>query len=197
MTKTKEEIRADLIVKARELLTTKGLEFLTARKLADYSGYSVGTIYNQFKSMDSLIVWENCRTLEELYEVLMTAEMGSDAYENLNRLLEKFVGFVLANKILWFTLYNTHFQNTVESYEPYYLRRIIKIVRLLERNLHKLFIKVSGKERRVSAEVLFITVFSLSSLLTTEKEFAGLEKEYVVRILFNTYLAGMSYLAEK
>ena len=145
MTKTKEEIRADLIVKARELLTTKGLEFLTARKLADYSGYSVGTIYNQFKSMDSLIVWENCRTLEELYEVLLTAEMGSDAYENLNRLLEKFVGFVLANKILWFTLYNTHFQNTVESYEPYYLRRIIKIVRLLERNLHKLFIKVPGK----------------------------------------------------
>ena len=47
MTKTKEEIRVDLILKAREILKDKGLEFLTARKLADYSGYSVGTIYNQ------------------------------------------------------------------------------------------------------------------------------------------------------
>lgn len=31
MAKTKEEIRVDLIVKARELLVDKGLDFLTAR----------------------------------------------------------------------------------------------------------------------------------------------------------------------
>ena len=55
MTKTKEEIRVDLILKAREILKDKGLEFLTARKLAEYSGYSVGTIYNQYKSMDNLM----------------------------------------------------------------------------------------------------------------------------------------------
>ena len=70
MTKTKEEIRADLILKARELLVDKGFEFLTARKLADYSGYSVGTIYNQFKSMDNLFLEENAQTLDELYKVL-------------------------------------------------------------------------------------------------------------------------------
>ncbi len=196
MAKTKDEIRVDLIVKAREMLKDKGLEFLTARKLSDYSGYSVGTIYNQFKSMDNLVIWENCQTLDELYETLRTAEMGSDAYKNLNQLLEKFVDFVLEHKNLWFTLYNTHFQNTVERYEQFYLRRIIKIVQLLESNLYKLFVNVPDKERKVSAEVLFITVFALSSLLTTEKEFARLEKRYVVRILFSTYLAGLSYLAE-
>ena len=103
MAKTKEEIRVDLIVKARELLKEKGLDYLTARKLADYSGYSVGTIYNQFKSMDTLIMWENCQTLDELYQVLETAEFGSDAYVNLTHLLEKYVDFVLGNKNLWFT----------------------------------------------------------------------------------------------
>ena len=36
----KEKIRIDLLVKSRELLQEKGLDFLTARKLADYSGYS-------------------------------------------------------------------------------------------------------------------------------------------------------------
>lgn len=56
------------------------------------------------------------------------------------------------------------------------MRRIIKIVQLLENNLHKLFADVPDKERKVSAEVLFITVFALSSLLTTEKDFARLEK---------------------
>ena len=83
------------------------------------------------------------------------------------------------------------------DFELFYLRRIIKIVQLLEHNLHKLFVKVPAGERRVSTEVLFIAVFALSSLLATEKEFARLEKRYVVRVLFNTYLAGMSYLAKK
>ena len=195
MTKTKEEIRADLILKARELLVDKGIEFLTARKLADYSGYSVGTIYNQFKSMDNLFLEENAQTLDELYKVLTSAEMGSDVYLNLNKLLDKFVQFVLENKNLWFALYNTHFQNAANGYDVFYLRRIVKIVRLLERNLKKLFLKVPHREREVSSQVLFITIFALSSLLTSEKEFVSLEKKYVVRILFNTYLAGMCYLA--
>lgn len=197
MAKTKEEIKIDLIIKARELLKDKGLDFLTARKLADYSGYSVGTIYNQFKSMDNLIVWENCYTLDELYETLKVAEFGSDAYKNLNALIEKFVDFVLDNKNLWFTLYNFHFKNDLKEHELFYLRRIIKIVWVLENNLHKLFRKVPENERKVSTEVLFISLFALSSLLATEKEFVRLEKRYVVKVLFNTYLAGMSYLADR
>lgn len=197
MAKTKEEIRTDLIAKAREMLSNFGYEFLTARKLSDYSGYSVGTIYNQFKSMDNLIICENSQTLDELYATLLEAEMGSDVYKNLNLLLEKFVEFVLSHKNLWFTLYNTHFQNTIDSFDIFYLRRIIKIMRLLEVNLRKLFTKISEKERRVSSDALYISTFALSSLLTTEKEFTGLSKRYVVRMLFNTYLAGMSCLNKK
>lgn len=194
MLKPKEEMKLDLIIKARELLKNKGLEFLTARKLADYSGYSVGTIYNQFKSMDNLFMWENCQTLDELYQQLLSVEFGSDAYRNLNQLLDKFVEFVLNNKSLWYALYDFHFRNQETKCETFYLRRIVKIVQVLEHNVHKLFVLVPDKERVVSTEVLFTTVFALSSLLTMEKEFSRLEKRYVVKILFNTYLAGMSYL---
>lgn len=196
MAKTKEEIRVDLIVKAREILKDKGFDFLTARKLSEYSGYSVGTIYNQFKSMDNLVMWENCLTLDELNEYLKKAEMSSDAYANLNRLVEKFVDFVLENKNLWFTLYNFHFKDIMDDYAVFYLRRIVKIIQVLENNLCKLFVKVPGGERKVSTEVLFITLFALSSLLTTEKEFVRLNKKYVVKVMFNTYLAGISMLAK-
>ena len=196
MAKTKEEIRVDLIVKAREILKDKGFDFLTARKLSEYSGYSVGTIYNQFKSMDNLVMWENCLTLDELNEYLKKAEMSSDAYVNLNRLVEKFVDFVLENKNLWFTLYNFHFKDIMDDYAVFYLRRIVKIIQVLENNLCKLFVKVPGGERKVSTEVLFITLFALSSLLTTEKEFVRLDKKYVVKVMFNTYLAGISMLAK-
>lgn len=197
MFKNKDEIRNDLIKKARELLKSKGLEFLTARKLSDYSGYSVGTIYNQFKSMDNLVILENGQTLDELYAILSKIDFGSDVFHNLNKILDKFVDFVLKNKNLWFTLYHFHFINSLERFDVFYLRKIIKLMQILDRNLHKLFVHISYKERSVSVEVLFITLFALSSLLTSEKEFARLEKKYVVRVLFNTYLAGVSYLNVK
>lgn len=195
--KSKEEIRLDLIVKSREIIKNKGVENLTARKLAEYSGYVVGTIYNRFKSMDELVMWENCLTLDELYGELKKVEMTSDAYINLNRLLDKFVCYVLNNKNLWFTLYNFHFKGVVDEFEIFYLRRIIKIIRLLENNLSKLFVSVSSSERKVVTEVLFISLFALSSMFTTEKEFKRLEKKYVVKVMFNTYLAGISCLREK
>lgn len=197
MAKSKEEIRIDLIVKAREILKEKGLTFLTARKLSDYSGYSVGTIYNQFKSMDTLIMWENCQTLDELYGALYSVEMKSDAYANLNLLLEKFVDFVFEHKNLWFTLYHFHFTGAAGGSSVFYLKRIVKIIRLLENNLRKLFAFVPGNERRVATDVLFVSLFALSSLLTTDREFARLDKRYVVKLLFNTYLTGVSYLAEQ
>lgn len=195
--KTKEDIRADLIAKAREILVDKGLDFLTARKLSDYSGYSVGTIYNQFKSLDLLFIQENILTLDELWQALKSAELGSDAYKNLNSLLNKFVDYVLEHKNVWFALYHFHFIKGLGKNDLVYLKKIIKIVKLLENNLRKLFVRVPAKERLVSGEVLFATLFALSSFLTTEKEFAHLEKKYVVRVLFNTYLAGMSCLAKK
>ena len=49
MTDKKDNIRAALLAKGRELVSEKGPEFLTARKLSEASGYSVGTIYNQFR----------------------------------------------------------------------------------------------------------------------------------------------------
>ena len=195
--RSKEEIRLDLIVKSREIIKEKGIENLTARKLADYSGYVVGTIYNRFKSMDELVMWENCLTMDELFEELKKTEMTSDAYINLNRLLDKFVGYVLNNKNLWFTLYNFHFKNVVDEFQIFYLRRIIKIIQLLENNLSKLFVGVLSGERKVATEVLYISLFALSSMLTTDKEFERLEKKYVVKVMFNTYLAGVSCLKEK
>ena len=123
--------------------------------------------------------------------------MTSDAYINLNRLLDKFVGYVLNNKNLWFTLYNFHFKNVVDEFQIFYLRRIIKIIQLLENNLSKLFVGVLSSERKVATEVLYISLFALSSMLTTDKEFERLEKKYVVKVMFNTYLAGVSCLKEK
>ena len=55
----KDNIQENLVNKGRELISRNGAEGLTARKLSDASGYSVGTIYNQFGNMDNFILIQN------------------------------------------------------------------------------------------------------------------------------------------
>ena len=46
----KDNVRRLLLDTGRRLVTEKGAEYLTARKLSEASGCSIGTIYNQFKT---------------------------------------------------------------------------------------------------------------------------------------------------
>ena len=80
----------------------KGADYLTARKLAEASGYSVGTIYNQFGTMDNFVLEQNKQTLDELIRFMMRTPKGESSYQMLNRYLDAFVAFVLANRNLWF-----------------------------------------------------------------------------------------------
>ena len=77
---TKDNIREYLLAKGRELVVSQGAAFLTARKLAEASGCSVGTIYNQFANMDNFIMAENLQTLDELAGSLRKLSPDSSAF---------------------------------------------------------------------------------------------------------------------
>ncbi len=196
MINMKDNIRNILLEKGRELVCEKGADYLTARKLSDASGYSVGTIYNQFANMDNFILAQNMRTLDDLYDYLSRQLKDSNDYKNLNRYLDGFVNFVLANPNLWFLLYRFHLQSEVTRLPKPYLRKLVKITRIWEPSFNSVFDKLSVKERRLSMQVLWVSLFSLSSFLTTKAldNFSKLNKKTVSKLLLNTYLAGLSVL---
>ena len=79
MLENKENIRPSLLSAGCRLVEEKGAEYLTARKLSEASGYSVGTIYNQFANMDEFICALNLETLRELQkrmEPIKTSTLG-------------------------------------------------------------------------------------------------------------------------
>lgn len=196
MTNSKDNIREILMDKGRELVREKGADFLTARKLSEASGYSVGTIYNQFANMDNFVLAQNMQTLDELYAYLSKLMKDSSDYKNLNRYLDGFVGFVLANPNLWFLLYRFHLQSTVKKLPKEYLRKMVKITQIWEPSFDEVFQKLGTKERRLSMQVLWLSLFTMSSFLTTKAldNFSRLNKKTVCKLLLNTYLAGLSVL---
>lgn len=193
---TKDNIREILISKGRELVINNGAEFLTARKLADASGYSVGTIYNQFANMDNFVMAENLQTLDELHAYLVRLTPDSSSYKTLNRYLDGFVSFVMSNRNLWFMLYHFHLQSSIEKLPRVYLRRLMQIMEIWSPAFDEAFKSITVKERRLSMQVLWLSLFSMSSFLTTRvlDNFGMVNKKTVCKLLLNTYLAGLSAL---
>jgi len=192
---SKDNIQENLIQTGRAIVEQKGVEFLTARKLSEASGYSVGTIYNQFGNMDNFILIQNYLTLEALYKKFLEIK-ETNPYERLNKYVSVFVSFVMENKNFWFMVYKFHLNQSERSFSVTYLKHISKMIMLIDKTFKELYPNLKTKKRYVSVQVLWITLFALSSLLTTDslKTYSKLKQIKICAFVLNTYLTGIKFL---
>lgn len=197
MTETKDNkkanIREILLNTGRELVKSKGADFLTVRKLSEASGCSVGTIYNQFANMDNFVIEQNMMTLDELSGAMRQIARGNDAYKNLSRFTDVYVGWVLSNANLWFLLYNFHLHHSGGKLPQEYRRRFMKIVKIWEPDFDLISEKFGMREKKVFRQVLLLSMFTLSSFLTTQQT-SKLSRSNICKLLLNAYLAGIKVL---
>lgn len=191
----KDNIQENLIQTGRQIIEEKGIEFLTARKLSEASGYSVGTIYNQFTNMDNFILIQNYLTLDALHKRLSEVNI-EPAYERLNAYVSVFTEFVMENTNFWFMVYKFHLNQSERSFSTTYLRRISKMIMLINQTFKELYPDLNNLKRNVSAQVLWISLFALSSLLTTNsiKTYSKINQTKISSFLLNTYLTGIKFL---
>ena len=95
MQNLKDNIHQKLIATGRDLVKSKGVDFLTARKLSEASGCSIGTIYNQFASMDDFIAEQNEITMLEMIESFDNVKTTTDSFKNLNLYIDTFSNYIL------------------------------------------------------------------------------------------------------
>ncbi len=189
----KAEIRALLIRTGRGLAEQKGAEFLTARKLSEASGCSVGTIYNQFANMDNFIIEQNILTLDELFEALRKIVPSQDSYKNLNMYIDVYAGWVLRNENLWFLLFNFHLHHKGKCLPTAYLRRFVRLEEIWRKDFEREVNDFGVKERKLFRRVLMLALFSLSSFLATQQG-GKISRKNICRLLLNSYLAGLKVL---
>lgn len=192
----KDNIQENLVSKGRELISQKGSDGLTARKLSEASGYSVGTIYNQFGNMDNFILIQNYLTLDALYSRLSTLRAKGSAYQQLNLYTREFINFVLENKNLWFLVHSFHLNNNNRRFSKIYLRRVVQITQLVEDAFKTLYPKIETPERILMLQVMWLSLFSLSSFLTTDAldKFSKINKKTLCELFLNSFLAGLKVL---
>lgn len=192
----KEQIRLNLLAVGRKLVVEKGPEFLTARKLSEASHTSVGTIYNQFATMENFINAENIQTLDELYAAMRVIVTEANPYANLNRYVDVFSHFVINNPYLWSLVFKAHLNNEKPIFSFEYLRKTRKIEKLLEIQLQIMFGSLGHAERRLAAQVLEMSLFAVSGFLAAKgwDNLRQVNKYNICKLLLNTYLAGLDGL---
>jgi AcrR family transcriptional regulator len=195
----KDNIQKHLLNIGRQLIQEKGTDALTVRKLSEASGCSVGAIYNQFSNMDKFIMYQNYMTLKTLSKNLAQVKRTSDPYFDINNMLQVFVEYVLKNKNLWYLLYRFHLHSEQQNFSFFYLRQIVKILRQINAPIAEIVPQMERPERMLSTQVLWLTMFALSALLTKNMidSLAKVNKNSICQILLNTYIAGLTVLEQK
>lgn len=82
-----------------------GLARFSGREVAKRAGYSVGTIYNVFGSLDQLVAAINSHTFS-LWAAVLRQRLEESGEDRIKALVEGYFEFALANQNLWSAIYD-------------------------------------------------------------------------------------------
>ena len=102
---SREELRELFVVAGHQLLADVGFARFSGREVAKRVGYSVGTIYNVFGSLDGLILAINTRTFDHWADHLR-ARLAGERDDCIRALVEGYFSFAEANPHLWMAIYD-------------------------------------------------------------------------------------------
>ena len=104
---TRNELHELIITTAIRIIDDEGFAALSARKISGEIGYSAGTIYNVYKSMDDLIVTINARSLDIMASQIKSLphSVGQTPCDQLKAMAKIYLNFVHSHKERWFALF--------------------------------------------------------------------------------------------
>lgn len=189
----KDKTREALLKVGRRLVVEKGIDALSARKLAVAANSSVGMVYNVFGTMDNYISEQNIITLTELYKKMESVVLSKNPFNNLNRYADVLTLYIEANPNLWYLLYSSQLSTDAKRNSVATARVIKKIDVLISMQALKLVKGIGVKEKRLVIKVLEMSLFALSGYLlgSSLNAKSELNRGNLCKLLMNTYMAGL------
>ena len=159
---SKDELRALILRSARKFAEEEGLAGLGARRIARDVGYTPGTIYNVFGSLDGLIMAVRADALDELYEQSSGIRLDAEPAENLRQLAAAYSAYVLAHPRLWSVIFEHRPEG--DPAPDWYRAKVDRLISLIEAAIAPLFKPGQESARRHQAWVLWASYHGIVAL---------------------------------
>ncbi len=187
----RDHVKNKVIEVSRNLLRDGGLAGLQARKIADASGCSVGTIYNLYGNLDTVIIATNTGTLGDLREALVkVADLSDSLAQRLEAVAIAYLDFAVERNNEWRAVFEHRFaEKTVVP--DWYRETQTELFAIVEKILVP--VVVDPVERQEAARALFAAVHGIVALALDEKlrvfERAATERQ--IRFVVSTISRGL------
>lgn len=168
---TREELKALILDASWDLVGKEGAQGLSARRIATRIGYTPGTIYNIFESMDDLSLEVNARTLDALYAVLTDSachDPRKTPLQNMKKMAALYREFAQEHRPHWLMLFLGALPDSRRT-QKWYQEKINRLFDPLESLLHPFFPDHQAAKRQMAARILWSSVHGLCLLQETGK----------------------------
>ena len=102
---SRAELEAMIVAEGHRLLAETGFAAFSAREVARRVGYSIGTIYNVFNSLDQLLIAINGRTFE-LWTDYLRRLVDQGGGDRIRALVQAYFDFAREHPKLWMAIYD-------------------------------------------------------------------------------------------
>jgi AcrR family transcriptional regulator len=99
------ELEAMIVAQGHRLMAETGFAAFSARAVARRVGYSIGTIYNVFDSLDHLLIAINSRTFE-LWTDYLRDQVEGGGSDRIRTLVRAYFDFARQHPKLWMAIYD-------------------------------------------------------------------------------------------
>lgn len=191
---SREEIKEMALQAAEEMILQDGKNGLSARKLAQAIGYTVGTLYLVFKNLDDLILHVNARTLDRLYaEISSNLQTTQDSQIALMQMAHTYIAFANKEPLRWKTVFEHRAQLEDEA-PDWYSERVSKMFSEVEKHLSALAPHKTDKDIKNTARALWGGVHGICILgISGNLGIAGVDSvEELTQSLIQNYLKGFT-----
>lgn len=104
---TRQELERLFVVEGHKHMAEVGFARFSAREVAKRIGYSIGTLYNVFGTLDLLLIAINTRTFQ-LWADYVRQQLDAGHDDRIHCLVEAYFGFARANLNSWTAIYDHH-----------------------------------------------------------------------------------------
>ncbi len=194
---SRHEIRSMALDAAIRIVETEGHTGLSARKLAQAIGYTVGTLYLVFDNLDDLILQLNGRTVDELLQHLNKLLSRCDGPEDcLHALAAGYIDFAAEHTHRWRLMFEHRLPNGASA-PTWFTDKIDQLFAILGNTLKPLMPNARETAIGQSVQVLWGGVHGICVLQLGDKlGLSGSQSEAheLARFLIDTHLRGLAQL---